>query len=615
MPDGAEWNAKVVPEADCRTVQAARNFLERLGEAWEQDICLPPRAKKDPLVAEMVVRMLFSCLVDADRLDAEAHSLAGQSSGRSNFRSICWYRDRLCARLAEFDGKEGVVNEARRSILASCRDNAVKKPGVFTLTVPTGGGKTLSGLAFALEHAVHHGKRRVVVAIPYTSIIDQTATVYENVFGEGAILEHHSALEVDGEEGVSEAEVRRRLASENWDCPLIVTTTVQLFESLLSNRPSRCRKLHNLADSVVIVDEVQALPEKHLGPILDVLHQLTSDYGVTVVLSTATPPDYTPVDSTLFAGAREIVRDHERHFKTLRRVRFEFPDEEWSLDRLREELERNEQALVVLNSRKDALAVAKVAEGLEGFAHLSTLLCGHHRKAVLADVRQRLQDKRPVRLVSTQVVEAGVDLDFPLVLRDQGPLDRIVQAAGRCNREGRLDGHGTCVVFRLEGGRRPKGAYATGTALTGSILKEFEQEVTQPEATRRYTRCLYARTETGSTTSQNDRAVIQKLRQRLAFKSVAETFKMIDQDTVPVIIKKYLGADVPALIASWKTSSVGWFRRVSPFTVNLYRHEAERLQREDQICPHDSGAMIYAGPYDPVLGLGADTPDPADLVG
>lgn len=613
MPNKSDWKTDIVPKASPDTVKAAMGLFEELGKRYQVSINVPEWATTDQLTAEMFIRMSFSCLVDADRLDTEAHFQSGKATARGQFPPLYWYRDRLKGHQCKFGNADGPVNSVRREVLDSCRAAAASESGVFTLTVPTGGGKTLSGLAFALEHALQHGKSRIVVAIPYTSIIDQTAMVYGSIFGEQNLLEHHSSVEWDDDESTSEVAMRRRLATENWDCPLIVTTTVQLFESLLSNRPSKCRKLHNLANSIIIVDEVQALPEKCLGPILDVLHQLASQYGATVVLSTATPPDYSPVDSRLLNAAAEIVPDYERHFASLKRVVFEFPSEEWDVVRLREELQEEEQALVVLNSRKDAIEIARACEGLDGLFHLSTLLCGHHRKAVLANVHQRLEDKKPVRVISTQVVEAGVDLDFPKVYRAIGPLDRIVQAAGRCNRGGNLPGLGKCVVFKMEGARAPNGPYATGTALTGPILAKFGQRVAHPEATRCYTRKLYARTETGSTASPGDRAVIQKLRADLAFRSVAETFRMIDQDTVPVIVESYC-EELPELIASWHTRPVGWFRRIAPYTVNLYRGEALRLQGAGIVRPHESGAMICSGPYHPLFGIGAKTPDPSDLI-
>jgi CRISPR-associated endonuclease/helicase Cas3 len=614
IPDRSDWISVIRPNADQDSVRAADEFLQSRCPAIMSPLDVLQSVAGNPLALDMMFRMLFSCLVDADRLDTEAHFQPDIAELRSTYPPLSDYLGKLEAHLRQFPPAATAVNHVRHSILASCQAAADQPPGVFSLTVPTGGGKTLSGLAFAMRHAVTNGHRRVVVAIPFTSITDQTAKVYSDIFGGANVLEHHSALDEDPAETFSAQAVRRRLAADNWDCPLVVTTTVQLFESLLSNRPSRCRKLHNLARAVLIIDEIQALPECHLGPILDVLHELVERYGVTVVLSTATPPDYSPVDDRILNRAIEIIPDHLDHFRTLRRVRFEFPDSEWDASRLRQDLEIHPQALVILNSRRDAVNVAQMAGDLEGTFHLSTLLCGHHRKAILATVRERLAGGERVRLISTQVVEAGVDVDFPRVYRALAPLDRIVQAAGRCNREGRRDELGVCTVFKLADGRVPQGAYTSGIALTEPLLSRFGQSITEPEATHEYTRRLFTRTETGSESRLQGRALIQSLRRELKFRSVDESFHMIEQDTTPVIVESYAGFDVAALLAEWSPHPGGWFRRVSPFVVNLYRRDVTRLQREGQVRAHESGAWVYSGPYDSRLGLGVDLPDPTDLV-
>lgn len=613
IPNVAEY--RVIKEnVDLRTVEAALAWLNANGWPSQGHVDVDQRFQT-PLSAEMAVRMVFSCLVDADYLDTEAHFQPDVGKCRGAYRPLSWYRDRLDRELAKFPLPVTPVSLARAEILAKCREAAGQAPGVFRLTVPTGGGKTLSGLEFALEHAVRQDLRRVIVAVPYTSIIDQTAEVYEGVFGPEALVEHHSAADWDDfDEGQDEVTQRRKFATENWDCPLIVTTTVQLFESLLSNKPSRCRKLHNVAGSVIIVDEVQALPAKHLGPVLDVLYELVANYGCSVVLSTATQPDYSPVEQRLEGQAIEIVPDYPRHFNTLARVRYEIVQEPQSLAAIAERVRSESQCLVVLNSRKDALALAREVGKVEGLYHLSTLLCGHHRKRVIADVAARLKANEPVRLVSTQVVEAGVDLDFPVVMRALGPLDRIVQAAGRCNREGRLAEHGVCTVFRLAEGRSPKGEYATATAKTETFLRERPGTIADPETMKAYTSELYRFIETGSTQDASNRASIQKSRNKLAFKTVAEDFRMIDQDTVPVIVEGYAREKAPGIIATWHDRPGGWFRRIGPFTVSVYRHELKRLERDGHVRPHESGAWLYSGHYDDTFGLSPDLTDPADLV-
>ncbi|NJO20236.1 MAG: CRISPR-associated helicase Cas3', partial [Spirulinaceae cyanobacterium RM2_2_10] len=411
----------------------------------------------DPLASELFLRLLFSCLVDADFLDTEEHFEQQKAQQRRVSVSLAQLKAALVESQTQLmvglKQPDAPVNRVRAEVYEHCQRAATLAPGVFRLCVPTGGGKTRSSLAFALNHAVARDRRRVIVAVPYTSIIEQTVKVYREIFqalGEEAVLEHHSAVwndrpsdrdQGDRQEDARQAFARARLIAQNWDAPLIVTTTVQLFDSLFANRPSRCRKLHNLVNSVIVLDEVQTLPIGLLDPILSVLRELVERYGVTVVLCTATQPAL-EVDNAYLQGfppgsVRDIVplAKAREHFRQLQRVEYEIVPQPWSWDDLVADLvsRESDRALIVLNTRRDALAVLQALEAAdwprEHLRHLSTLLCGQHRAEVLQEVRQRLRDDAPCVLVSTQVVEAGVDLDFPLVYRAVGPLDRIVQAA------------------------------------------------------------------------------------------------------------------------------------------------------------------------------------------
>ncbi len=438
---------------------------------------------------ELFLRMVFSSLVDADFLDTEAHFDPERSRNRTGASALRELWDRFEADQAKLTGQRGdPLNQIRHEIYRACLDAGTSDPGIFTLTVPTGGGKTRSAMAFGLQHALRHGLERVIVAIPYTSIIEQTAKVYRRIFGEDWVLEHHSAVGFGTEscDPVSRQDVWARLASENWDAPIVVTTTVQLFESLFANRTQPCRKLHNIAESVLILDEVQTLPTHLLDPILDVLQELTDHYRVTVVLCTATQPAFT--DGQYLKGlrnVREIIPSPSRHFSALKRVRYEYPSagERWSWDRAAEEMRRISQTLAVVNTKKDAFALLDALNDPTAL-HLSTQMCGAHRLATLAEVRRRLDTGEPCRLVATQVVEAGVDIDFPLVLRAIGPLDRIVQAAGRCNREGRLK-EGRVVIFDPEEGSSPPGIYRTGLDTAISLLAN-QCDLHEPETYRKY---------------------------------------------------------------------------------------------------------------------------------
>ncbi len=590
-----------------------------------QPLTLPPWAKA-PLDAEVFLRMLYSCLVDADSLDTEQHFEPAKATARHHDHPLEEYLARL-ERSQEgltkgLRAPNSAVNRVRREVYEACCLAADEAPGVFHLTVPTGGGKTRSSLAFALRHALKHGRNRVIYALPYTSIIDQTVRVFRGILGEGAedppLLEHHSALPeptLDTEE-TERAELWRRLASENWDAPLIVTTTVQLFESLFSHKPSRCRKLHRLARSVLILDEVQTLPVPLLQPIVDALRALAQDYGTTVVLCTATQSalDGESPYLTGFPEVRPIVAPEarDRHFQQLRRVRYRIEPAPWSWPHAAEEMAAEPQCLAVLNTRKDALALVEAlrALGVEEVHHLSTLLCGAHRRRILQRVRERLASGEPVRLVSTQVVEAGVDIDFPKVMRALGPLDRIIQAAGRCNREGRLD-RGEVVVFVPEAGGSPGGVYRTALDEAGVFLQQPCLDLSHPATTERYFRQLYGLTSTDAKGIQADRAA-------LSFPTVADKFRMIDGDTVPVLVRYEAEAgEVEEILSTARAlgrMTRGLWRRAQSLTVSLFRRDfVEGLRSTIEVVVPDQ-LYLWCGDYDELTGLGGVARDPADLI-
>jgi len=573
-------------------------------------------AATSELELDLLLRMLYSCLVDADALDTERHFDPADFAHRQQAFDLSAMRQRLEEDQARLMGQAGPtpVNRVRREVYEDCLRAAELLPGVFKLTVPTGGGKTRSSLAFALRHAERHGLQRVIYAIPYTSIIEQTATVFRGIFPDPhAVLEHHSTV-VDqaGEDndGPDDASLWRRLAAENWGAPLIVTTTVQLFESLFAARPSRCRKVHRLAKSVIILDEVQTLPETLLAPMLSALSTLVTRYGSTIVLCTATQPALTGENPYLPAlpAAREIIREPKRHFDALRRVEYRIEAVPWTWEQAAGEMHRHDQCLAVLNRKKDALALLAALDDPDAL-HLSTLLCGAHRRAVLAEVRDRLTAGRPCRLVSTQVVEAGVDLDFPCVMRAAGPLDRVVQAAGRCNREGRQE-LGKVIVFTPSEGGVPKGAYETACQCAAQMLRDPTINLDDPFIFTRYFKEVYQFINLDACSIQEDRTMFH-------FEKVAEKFRMIDEDTVPVLVP-YDPQTVESLIASVR--AVGHISReiwqqAQQHSVSLYRREFERFQREgliEDVLP-GSGLYRWLGRYDLVRGLDTAT-DPADLI-
>lgn len=530
---------------------------------------------------DVFTRMVFSALVDADFLDTERFyaSIGDESRDREAWPALDAYLPVLDSHLVDLESAApaSAVNEQRRRVLRWCRAAASGPRGAYTLTVPTGGGKTLSSLAFALAHARHHGLARVIVALPFISILDQTASVLAEVFeplGRQVLVEHHSAIDPRRETASN------RLASENWDAPLIVTTQVQLFESLFSNRPSRCRKLHNLADSVLILDEVQSLPVGLLAPILDQLQELRRTYGLTLLLTTATQPALhsRPLGAGPFRGLnpapREIVPAGEMPslFGSLRRVMVRWPStkEVISWPSLAGDVAQRQQALAIVDKRADALALWTELKAVveEPPLHLSALMCPAHRKEVLGQVRAALREPRCCRLVSTQVVEAGVDVDFPVVYRAMAGLESLAQSAGRCNREGRLE-FGDFHVFNSP--TEPPGILKHHRDIAAVMLKHDPNlDLMTPETFRQYFDRLYSRRSL-------DSRGIQALRQELRFESTAAEFRMIDDATETVFVP-YGAAGRRAIEALRHGGpSRGRFRALQPFGVAVYPRDLGKL--------------------------------------
>lgn len=576
---------------------------------------------------ELLIRILFSCLVDADYLDTETHFDPEQAQIRNkNQEKEDLKIDRLWQTLKKSQqeliakAENTKVNQIRSQVYDCCLDAAKLEPGIFRLAVPTGGGKTLSGLAFALSHAVEYNLDRVIVAVPYTSIIEQTVKVYRDILGEDAVLEHHSAIQPDknNEEDARSRQAIARLASQNWDAPLIVTTTVQLFESLFARRPSKCRKLHNIVNSVIILDEVQTLPVSLLEPILNVLKDLGDRYNVSIVLCTATQPAFDLNNPYLRGFAAGSVRDivptelAQEHFSVLSRVNYHHPQTDWSWQDIAEDLEQRQisQALIILNTRKDALSVLDAIandNNIDCLFYLSTLLCGQHRREVLEQVRNCLKNNQPCILVSTQVVEAGVDLDFPLVYRAIAPLDRIVQAAGRCNREGKLN-KGEVVIFDPQDGKVPPGEYKIAVCETKKLLQRQNIDLHDPNIFTKYFSCLYQDVDT-------DKKKIQKERQSFDYPEVADRFKLIPDDTTPVIINYQDRASEIIQRIKKRGLRSHDLRALQPYLVNLREREFKQTETlREQIT---KGIWLWQGTYNELKGIAIGKKpilyDPADL--
>ncbi|AKQ70611.1 CRISPR-associated helicase Cas3 [Myxococcus hansupus] len=575
--------------------------------------------KLEPRQLELWTRMLFSVLCDADFLDTEAFFDASRGAAREVPVSL----SQLSARLREFldEKQRGApdteVNRVRREVLAAAVEAASQQPGVFSLTVPTGGGKTLTSMAFALEHARAQGLERVIVAIPFTSIIEQSAEAYRQAFQglEHAVIEHHSAVDPDKETPLN------RVASENWDAPVIVTTTVQLLESLFARRPSACRKLHRVARSVIVLDEAQTLPASLLEPILDGLGALVKDYGCSVIICTATQPALSrrPDFPEGLPEAREIVPASIRAFERLRRVRVRWPTSGRKLPyaELADAVAAERDVLAVVHLRADARRLCELVDerlGHEETLHLSALMCPEHRSKVLADIKARKRRGEPVRLVATQLVEAGVDLDFAVVYRGLGGLDALAQAAGRCNREGMLEGLGELRVYEPET-QPPKGVSRAAQDVTrGLLAQSSDLDLFSPESFQRYFTRLYA-------TRRLDEKGIQALRAKLHFEEVAQAFKLVEDDWSASVVVPY--ADCAPLLEALRVlgPSRERMRALQRFTVTVPRKLRDAwLARE--LARLAAETVAYLGPehasvYDKRFGLLLDRVgifDPAFLI-
>lgn len=634
---GASLNARLASE------DGRREYAESVAQVIPADVL----AGQPPVMGlpddwdgfALWLRMLFSCLVDADFLDTEAYFTPDAAARRDNFPSLRQMQRVLdehlrgMAKRAAMGGPSS-LDAHRGEVLAACRAKAAFPPGFFTLTVPTGGGKTLSSLAFALEHALRQGKRRVVYAIPYTSIIEQNAKVFRNVFaplGDDVVVEHHSNLDVDEKQETHAS----RLAAENWDAPLIVTTNVQLFESLHAAHTSQCRKLHNLVDSVIVLDEAQMLPRGYLAPVLRVLKQLVAQYGATVVLCTATQPALgtrrEPVTQRRILDgiddAREIIDAPENLYAALRRVEVHMPEDcqvarPWS--EVADEVRRHECVLVIVNTRRDARELFELLHD-DDAVHLSAMMCAQHRTAVIAEVRDRLEARRagtpirPLRVVSTQLVEAGVDLDFPVVYRALAGLDSIAQAAGRCNREGRLDGLGHVQVF-VPPHQPPRGLMLQGAQTTMELAACSQAlDPLAPATLRKYFDLLYGKG------GLDEHSILELLTpQRSAFRNAAGKFRLIDENGESVIVpfNPNGGPNEASPVHEWlavlaRDGNAKWARRkLQRYVVSVPHWQVDRLLQHGDIEERAGLWLARDSRYDPVFGLRLpeDAGNPADYV-
>lgn len=564
-----------------------------------------PSGFTQAVAAMLDVRLLFSCLVDADFLDTESHFNGDEEGKRPRPTGPALDAQTALNALNRYMGErirvgtqaDTQVLAAREALWQATGEAAQTAPNVFTLTAPTGSGKTLAMLRFALEHAARNKLKRIILAVPFLTVIEQTAREYRQVFAgfpDNFVLEHHSLAGLGVESTKTDAEgdkannqeQQRRLLAENWDAPIVLTTNVQLLQSLFSNRPSSCRKLHNLMESVILFDEAQSLPQHLAVPTLAALSHLSSAYRSSVVFATATQPAFDTLHEAVTKHAAsgwkpvEVVPEHPQMFETLKRVDVAWPKsgEKRTWADLAKEIRDTEQALVVVNLKRHALSLLEALRDEPDVFHLSTNLCAQHRRAVLGKVRTRLKAGQPCRLISTQCVEAGVDVDFPKVYRALAPLEAIAQAAGRCNREGRMNANGQLgevLVFEPdEGDERKRGyptfAYYQATEATRTMLSlNGDLDINDPAVFQAYYRRLYDLNDPASQNAELSEAI-----QALDFIEVARGYRLIDQDAIQVLVPwADRWDDFQALRAEAEQTgiSANWMRRAQGLAVSVYR--------------------------------------------
>ena len=556
----------------------------------------------DPFTASLWTRILYSCLVDADYLDTEAF-MAEHDVNRKGYDPLPVLLERLNTHIQKWFPPKTELNRSRCEILEQCLAAAVRPRGIFTLTVPTGGGKTVASLAFALKHAVENGLDRVIYVIPYTSIIEQNAEVFRSILGGSNVVEHHSGVRLDDDGETGRDNLFQRLAAENWDAPVIVTTAVQFFESLYANRPSQCRKLHNMANSVIVFDEAQMIPTCHLKPCVGAIANLTAHFRSSVVLCTATQPVLSDLIQSFCPElkVRELCPGVSDYFRKLRRVRYR-DGGTLSDASLAEELSRQSQVLCIMNTRKAARQIYELLPP-EGSFHLSTLMFPAHRKAMLETIRQRLKDGLPCRVVSTSLIEAGVDVDFPAVYREIAGLDSIAQAAGRCNREGKRPMDDSIVTFFQS--QNPVPLLQRVNICAAQEALHANPDPGDPDAMQQYFTAL--RSLIGDETDKS--GIVEALRKGLhgclfPFETTAKSFHLIDQTTKTVYIPLGEGAAAcQPLLEGWADKAD--YREAGQYSVSVYEQHFQALLAAGDILPltEDSAVLTNLQLYSTETGL------------
>lgn len=590
------------------------------------ELCIPLSSKNlkslKSFECNHIIRMLFSCLVDADRLDTEAFINPEQAALRGGKKTLHELSPLLEKHLAdkrheiiEKHKDKSIVNIVRNQVQDECRKKAVCESGFYSLTVPTGGGKTLSSLLWAMKHALQNDKRRIIIAIPYTSIIVQTVQILRDIFGTENVLEHHSNVSYESFCDKVEADEDKlvqqmKLATENWDYPIVVTTNVQLFESMYSNKPTPCRKLHNLCNSVLILDEVQALPTQYLQPIVNALKTYQRLFGLSVLFTTASQPvlegmHQGTIPRISLDGIEKITEiipnDFDLHNK-LRRVNLHFDERQSSYDEIAKRMMQYDRVLCIVNSRRAAKEIFDRLPDDEYKYHLSRLMCPIHVRETIDDIIDKLRNsKKKIRVISTQLIEAGVDIDFPFVLRQEIGLDSVLQAAGRCNREG-SEVKGEVYVFSLNEGKEYSNSYIEKS---NNARKRLSKDLDwfSPDAMAAYFLKLYK----GYTETFDKVDIKKKLEcpSYYLFKTAGEKFKLIDDNTRSVIVNY---GDAEMLVNQVKQKGVTYelMNALGQYTVNVSKNNFELLKDafdKGERIPEGLFFLMNKGQYDNRTGV------------
>jgi len=596
LPDGGSKSHPLEGELYGRLRKKADDFGAFYSDLGDKSgrLPIPVQTIENGFQAAFFTRMVYSCLVDADWLDTERFMSPGKKP-RGRFMGIDALWEKFSCELSKYMEPTSELNARRTEILNNCLDAASEKSAVYTLTAPTGSGKTIASMAFALKHAAIQGKRRIIYVVPYNTIIEQNAAVFEKMLGAENVLQHHSGIAYSNDE--CSPDYIKLLATENWDAPVIVTSSVRFFESLYACRPSECRKLHHIANSVIVFDEAQMIPLPYLLPCVEVIKELVTNYRCTAVLATATQSSLDEYFKPL--ALKEIVKKTEGMYEFFRRVNFNLSLGVLTDEELAEKLSSHPQVLCIVNTRKKAQLIAKKVDGA---LHLSTTMYPLHRSRVLANIRERLKNGEPCTVISTSLIEAGVDVDFPTVFREKAGLDSIIQSAGRCNRENKSS-RDDSIVYVFEGMDKPPSSIAQNIGAYEHVARH-NSDISSLQAIRMYFEHLrYIIGREGLDKKSVVKAFNDGAREAfsLPFESTAASFYLIEDDSLPV----YVLTEMPELADRLRRGerSQELFRVLQRYTVSLRRGDIQKLEHQFEHIDEEINLLCVPELYSEKYGI------------